>query len=104
MSKLGFHFHSQSKLTKQALSSSKAALASIVQERNALIHQMLGQLDHTSAESCRQLNDVLDKQAERVRPEFEALRSLVMTLLDGRKIAVAAMESELRGEAVTPNE
>lgn len=82
----------------------KAALASIVQERNALIHQMLGQLDHTSAESCRQLNDVLDKQAERVRPEFEALRSLVMTLLDGRKIAVAAMESELRGEAVTPNE
>ena len=80
----------------------KAALSAIVQERNALIHQMLGQFDHKSVESCRQLNDVLDKQSERMRPEFEALRTLVMTLLDGRKQAVAAMERELRGEAITP--
>lgn len=69
----------------------KAALGQVVEERNALIHKMLATFDQTSLESCQKFSSFLDEQAEKVRPEHEALISLVMAFQAGRREAVEAM-------------
>jgi hypothetical protein len=74
----------------------QAELGALVEERNKLIHQLLGEFDHTSIESCRKLSELLDEQAERVRPEQEKLRSLILVLHEGRKKAFDAMEEQLK--------
>lgn len=73
----------------------RATLNSIVEERNNLVHQMLGQFDQTSLESCQAFGAQLDAQAEKVRPEFEALRSLVVALKDGREAVVSRLVEQL---------
>ena len=74
----------------------QAELGALVEERNKLIHQLLGEFDHTSIESCRKLSKLLDEQAEKVRPEHEKLRSLILDLHEGRKKAFEAMEEQMK--------
>jgi len=64
----------------------KRALSSVVAERNKLIHKWLGEFDPNSIESCLKLSAALDEQHARIWPEFEVLRSIVLTF------------NELRGE------
>ncbi|MEP5764959.1 MAG: hypothetical protein ABJ308_10200 [Halieaceae bacterium] len=73
----------------------QAELNALVEERNKLIHQLLGEFDQTSIESCRKLGELLDEQAERVRPEYEKLKSLILVLNDARKEAFKAIEEQL---------
>ena len=79
----------------------KLALERIVMERNTLIHQTLSRFDSTSIESCRTLNVALDEQADRVRSEFENMLTLVNTMHDVSKVAVAALANEI---STTQNE
>ena len=72
----------------------KIALERIVTERNTLIHQALSSLDTTSIESCQRLNVTLDEQAERLRPEFDGIRSLAKALHEGTKEAFEAWENQ----------
>jgi hypothetical protein len=51
----------------------KKALYFVVQERNQLVHKMLGEFDSASVESCRALIDLLDRQDERITPHFEQI-------------------------------
>lgn len=96
---LWFSFSFKIEADQEFIEQRQAALCAVVEERNILIHQKLGLFDHTSAESCRELSGFLDAQAERVRPELEALRSLVVALQKGRKEVVATMEKTLKTES-----
>ena len=58
----------------------KAALEEVVNERNALIHQMLAKFDQTSSKSCSEISGLLDAQAERLRPECENRGQTPITL------------------------
>ena len=73
----------------------RAALSMVVEERNLLIHQLLGQLDQTSPESCRKLSALLDAQEEKMWPEYEILWSLVKKFQTCRKMVAEAMKEEL---------
>lgn len=73
----------------------RATLNSIVEERNVLVHQLLGLFDQTSVESCQAFGAMLDAQAEKVRHEYEALRSLIVAVKEGREAAVSAMVEHL---------
>ena len=84
---------------KDYIEQRKSALERIVEERNILIHQMLSRLDQQSLQSCRELGVLLDEQAERIRPEYEVLRSLVMSLQTGRKDALEALSKEIGTES-----
>jgi hypothetical protein len=75
----------------------KSALEQVVKERNALIHQMLSTFDQTSSKSCREMIELLDAQAEKLRPEYESLQSLIVTFHEGRKEALKLFESEILG-------
>ena len=74
--------------TDQAeLERQKAALNSVVEQRNTLIHQMLARFDQNSVESCRELIKLLDAQATKVRPVYEHLHSPLEQLLRaGRRL------------------
>jgi len=82
----------------------KASLARIVEERNILIHQMLSKLDQQSLQSCRELGIQLEEQAERVRPEYETLRSLARSLQAGRKEALETLSRQIDTEAKESHE
>jgi hypothetical protein len=89
---LGFSFRAEA--DRAFVEQRQAELGALVEERNKLIHQLLGEFDQTSIDSCRKLGALLDEQAERVRPEYEKLRSLILVLHEGRKNAFEAMEGQ----------
>ena len=57
----------------------KQALSSVVSERNLLVHRWLAAFDPNSIESCTHLSAALDRQHEKIWPEFEILQSIVRT-------------------------
>jgi hypothetical protein len=57
----------------------KQALSAVVSERNTLIHQWLADFDPNSIESCKHLSAALDRQHEKIWPEFKILQSMVRT-------------------------
>lgn len=63
----------------------KLALASTVAERNELVHHFLSRWDLMSVESVRGADEYLDRQREKVLPEFEQLKGLVRALDDSRR-------------------
>ena len=73
----------------------REALERIVEERNKLIHQTLSKFDQTSVESCRKLAMALDQQNERIVPEYESLRALVIAVKDGYLRTLDALESSV---------
>ena len=56
------------------------ALGEIVGERNNLIHKRLIRFDPNSIESCRDLIKELDEQRARIKPQFEALSAICLSL------------------------
>lgn len=74
-------------------SDTREAFRHIVQERNALIHQMLVGFNPNTLESCQEISENLADQRGRLKPHFEYLRNLVRTVLDGQKELLAWIES-----------
>jgi hypothetical protein len=72
----------------------KQALASIVAERNELIHHFLPRFNPSSLESCQEAENYLDGQREKLVPEIENLRSLVDALQNGRKLLAEFLQSD----------
>ena len=58
------------------------ALKGIVRERNDLIHKRLISFEVNSAESCRELIRELGEQRARIKPQFEALSAICVSLRD----------------------
>ena len=70
----------------------KKALSLVVKERNKLVHQMLGEFDSASVESCRALIDLLDKQQELIAPHFDRIMGWLKSLDEGRRILLEALK------------
>lgn len=58
------------------------ALREIVIERNSLIHKKLISFDHKSVKGCRELIRELDEQRARIKPQYEALSAICLSLRD----------------------
>ena len=99
-----FSFYFKIEGDQACVEQQRAALDQLVQERNVLIHQMLSRLDQTSLESCRELGVLLDEQAERMRPEYENLRSLVMALQTTKKEAFEALAKNICNSKMTTHD
>lgn len=63
----------------------KALMASIVEDRNNLIHHFLPTFDPTSISSCIGAQKRLDEQANRVRTEVNNFRAILKSFDEGRK-------------------
>ena len=70
----------------------KNALLLVVEERNQLVHEMLGEFDSASVESCRELIALLDQQQERMNPHFEQVMGWLKTLHEGQMILLEALK------------
>ena len=75
-------------------SDTREAFQLLVQERNALIHQMLVGFNPNSLESCHEISGILADQRGRLKPHYEYLRGVVRTVLDGQKELLAWIESD----------
>lgn len=73
------------------------SLSSVVEERNALIHQMLISFDPNSASSREMLSRKLDEQLERVRPEYQLLHSLLAGLKESLELAESRFDMNRPG-------
>lgn len=69
-------------------------LRSIVEERNDLVHHMLGRWDSNSLESTKTIMLQLDEQRERLIPVYRDLSCMVHALSDGRKAMADYFASE----------
>lgn len=74
--------------------SEKEALARIVSERNALIHNLLPCFDTSSAESCEKLGKKLDDQSENIRNEIKELKDIINAFLEMKKQISTFLGSE----------
>ncbi len=70
------------------------ALRVIVRERNDLIHKRLIPFAPNSVESCRDLIGELDEQRMRIKPQFEALSAICLSLKDHFKQLQDYVDSE----------
>jgi len=80
---------------EQYIRSHREALSRVVDERNALIHQMLWAFDPNSDESCQGLISRLDEQNERLRPHYEWVMQMLGTLQRVQQEILAKMEDIL---------
>ena len=72
----------------------KEDLASLVAERNDLIHHFLPRLNHESIESWIETEHYLDRQCEKLLPELTQLKSIVDALQEGRKALAEFLNSD----------
>jgi hypothetical protein len=72
----------------------KDAFASIVADRNELIHHFQLRFNLQSIESCLEADLYLQQQREKLLPEIEDLKNLIETLQAGRKEFVGFLVSE----------
>ncbi|HEX8633969.1 MAG TPA: hypothetical protein VF703_07430 [Pyrinomonadaceae bacterium] len=70
----------------------KKALSLVVNERNRLVHKMLGEFDSASVESCRALINLLDQQQERIAPHFERIMGWLRRLHEGQMILLEVLK------------
>jgi len=63
--------------------SKKQALKSLVDDRNDLIHHLLPRFNPESIESCSETEQYLDQQREKLIPEYDYLKSLLVGLKEG---------------------
>jgi len=63
----------------------KEVLASLVADRNELIHHLLSRINPESIESWLETDKYLDQQREKFLPELDQLKSMVDNLQEGRK-------------------
>jgi hypothetical protein len=72
----------------------KTTLASIVAERNELIHHLLPRYRFQSDESFLECGKYLDEQCERLKPEITDLEELVKHLIESRKEMAEYLQSD----------
>ncbi|MBM9606746.1 hypothetical protein [Desulfopila inferna] len=72
----------------------RQVLASIVSERNELVHHLLPRYNFQSNESCIELGNYLDEQHDRLKPEISDMQNVVDTFIKSRNEAVAYIQSE----------
>jgi hypothetical protein len=72
----------------------KQALASIVDDRNDLIHHLLPKFNPDSIASCMEIDQYLDQQRVKLLPEFDLLKNMVENLQEGMKILAAFLNSK----------
>jgi hypothetical protein len=63
----------------------KKTLASVVSERNDLIHQLLPSFNENSIKSCLEIEQFLDQQHKKILPEIEDLKNIIDSFIGGRK-------------------
>lgn len=80
-----FAFNFSIEADSEFTESRKQALASIVEDRNQLIHHLLPRLKPDSVESWIEIGEELDQQREKTLPEFENLKAMVRSLQEGSK-------------------
>jgi len=74
--------------------SRKQAMASIIDDRNDLIHHLLPKFKPDLIESCLEIGQYLDQQREKLLPELDLLKNMVENLQEGRKMLAAFLVSE----------
>lgn len=74
----------------------KQELKSLVEDRNDLIHHLLPRFNPDSIESCLEIEKYLDKQQEKLIPEFNYLKSIIQTM----KECVEQITSEEYSKAI----
>jgi len=72
----------------------KEALASVVADRNELIHNLLHHINITSIEGCLEAERYLDEQREKHLPEFNLLEKTIDIYLKGRKELAEFLKTE----------
>ncbi len=72
----------------------KTTLASIVAERNELIHHLLPRYRFQSDESLIECGKYLDEQHERLKPEIKDMEALVESFIKGRKELAEYLQSD----------
>lgn len=96
-------FSVQIESTPDDVAKQKRELASLVVERNRLIHKDVLSVDLTSKEQCEALSDRLDEQNTRIRQQLDQLNAFRSGLRDAAEELIRFIESEeflamLRGE------
>jgi hypothetical protein len=72
----------------------KQSLASIVAERNELIHHLLPRFNPNSIDSCLETDKYLDQQREKLLPEIDMLKTLIESLQEGRQELAEFLNSD----------
>ncbi len=88
-------------LDAEAYEETRYAFRQIVQERNALIHQMLVSFNPNSIDSCKEVLSALDEQRSRLKPHYDNLRAMVRAVSEGQKKLLELVESEEFFEKLT---
>lgn len=70
-------------------------LKAIVEDRNRLIHHLLPDFNQASIESCFYTADYLDKQRNKLLPEYEGLKNLI---IEGEKLKKILLEFSESGQ------
>jgi hypothetical protein len=77
-----------------SISKKEVELREVVEERNALIHRWLAEVDFESVDECQQLISRLDAQNDRLTPHFDSL----MRQLGDMRAAQEALRDHLLAE------
>ena len=72
----------------------KSDFATMVAERNELVHHFLPMWNTQSLESTLAAEQHLNRQREKVLPMFEHLKSVVNSMREGQRVLAAFLESE----------
>jgi hypothetical protein len=72
----------------------KQKLSEIVSDRNELIHHLLPGFNPNSIESCLETDQYLDKQRDKLLPEHDSLKKLILSGKEARKNLKKFIESE----------
>lgn len=89
-----FSFSFKAECDSAYYESKKQAMASIVDDRNDLIHHLLPKFNPESIESCLEIGQSLDQQREKLLPELDLLKNMVENLQEGKKLLAAFLTSE----------
>jgi hypothetical protein len=72
----------------------KKILAEIVSDRNELIHNFLPNYDLTSIEGCREIEEHLDQQREKLLPELNEIKIIIENLVETKNLFYDFLNSD----------
>ena len=71
-------------------------LRELVKERNLLVHRLLTNFDPNTVESCENLIQQLDEQADRLIPHYQSLMGIIENMQRAQQEIMKHLEGELR--------
>ena len=74
-------------------------LRELVKERNLLVHRLLTNFDPNTVESCENLIQQLDEQADRLIPHYQSLMGIIENMQRAQQEIMKHLEGELRVSA-----